>query len=289
MSYKESIDRMKNTIPLMLLISCAQATYGMAEKDDHMKNIYGFADSIGRRPSMEDEMDVHIDSDYSFFAVFDGHNGRSVATIAKTRLRQECKLEDAKTDEEIEFALRNGFLKTNESIEEDKKNVGSTATVAVIKNGKIFVVNAGDSRTVLSTAGKATPLSSDHKPNRLDEMRRILLSGGTVTHICGAWRVQNSLSVSRALGDKSLNPYVIAEPEVTLTPLADTHEFLILACDGVWDVMDDQGAVNEVKRSLAASEDYHNAAQKLVESAYQKGSEDNISIIIVNLKSFIKK
>lgn len=280
---------MKNTIPLILLIVCVHATYGMVQKEDDMRNIYGAADALGCRLSMEDEMDTYIDSDHAFFAVYDGHNGKSVATIAKEKLRQHCKLEQAKTDEEIESALKNGFLMTHESIEEDKKEIGSTATAAVIKNGKIFVANAGDSRTVLSSAGKAMALSKDHKPNREDEMRRILRGGGFVTYLCGAWRVQNSLAVSRALGDKSFHPHVIAEPEITVTPLADEHEFLILACDGVWDVMDNQGAVDTVRRSLTESDDYYTVAKNLVQNAYEMGSEDNISAIIVNLKSFTKK
>ncbi len=113
--------------------------------------------------------------------------------------------------------------------------MGSTATVAVIKNAKIFVANAGDSRAVLCRDGEAIPLSKDHKPSRQMKWQRIIKAFGLCDVVLGD-RVQGVLAVSRALGDKVLNPYVIPEPEITQTRVDPQHEFLILACDGVWDV-----------------------------------------------------
>lgn len=71
----------------------------------------------------------------------------------------------------------------------------------------------GDSRAVLSKGGKAVALSVDHKPNRLDERRRIENAGGVVVW-AGTWRVGGVLAVSRAFGDRMLKQYVVAQPDI---------------------------------------------------------------------------
>ena len=83
-----------------------------------------------------------------------------------------------------------------------------------------MVANVGDSRAVLSKGGKAVPMSVDHKPNRLDERRRIENAGGVVVW-AGTWRVGGVLAVSRAFGDRMLKQYVVALPDIqvrTSTP-----------------------------------------------------------------------
>lgn len=258
---------------------------------DNQKNSYGLVEMIGLRSTMEDETDVQIARRHAFFAVYDGHGGQTVATLAKHALYKKCNLDEAKSDEDIKAALRKGFSTFQAELSDQLEWIGSTATIAVIKNGKIFVANVGDSRTVLSSKSSAIALSQDHKPDREDEEKRIKEAGGSVHNDNGIWRVQGMLSTSRALGDKGLRPYVISDPEITITELNDEHEFLILACDGIWDVMKNEEAVCHVKGILDKYDgDCTRAARSLAHHALNvKGSRDNVSAIVVNLKPFIQK
>jgi serine/threonine protein phosphatase PrpC len=286
---------MKKIFAFITLSAFVHSMSGMSEttleREVRQKaNLYGVVEMLGRRPTMEDAVDVDINADHAFFAVYDGHNGNTVALMAKYNLRRMCQLELAKTDDEIKNALRTGFLKMQNAIGNNVRYIGSTATVAVIKNGKIFLANAGDSRAVLCNAGNPIALSCDHKPERPDEMQRIQQRGGSVVYDGEVWRVGGMLSVSRSLGDKYLYPYVIAEPELMEKELDAQDEFLIMACDGVWDVMKNEDAVQCARGTLTERlHDCTQAATVLALEAFKRGSTDNISAIVVNLKLLSQK
>ncbi|KXG22151.1 probable protein phosphatase 2C 49 [Sorghum bicolor] len=125
-------------------------------------------------------------------------------------------------------------------------HAGSTAVVAVVSPTSVVVANAGDSRAVLSRAGVPVPLSVDHKPDRQDELERIQEAGGRVIYWDGA-RVLGVLAMSRAIGDGYLKPFVTAEPEVAVTERTDDDECLILASDGLWDVVTNEMACDVVR------------------------------------------
>ena len=180
---------------------------------------------------------------------------------------------------------------------------GSTAIVALLRESRgafghfLTVANVGDSRCVLSSAGgRAVELSSDHKCSRPDERRRIEAAGGQVIRD----RLHGVLAVSRAFGDAehkrlrgvemwgrefSADP-LSAEPEIVTRSLerganGAGDEFIILACDGVWDVLSSQQAVNFVRRRLLVHRDVRRAAQELVNKALALASIDNVSVIVV--------
>lgn len=132
---------------------------------------------------------------------------------------------------------------------------GCTAVCALVAGNQLVVANAGDSRCVLSRAGKAVALTEDHKPTNDEEFSRIMKAGGFVAD----GRVNGSLNLSRALGDleykqvSSLPPeeqMVTANPEIRSLRLTDDDEFLILACDGIWDVLTNDDAVAFVRERL---------------------------------------
>jgi protein phosphatase 2C len=126
-------------------------------------------------------------------------------------------------------------------------HVGSTAVVAVLGPRHLVISNCGDSRAVLCRGGAAVPLSADHKPDRPDELARIQAAGGRVIFWDGA-RVFGVLAMSRAIGDSYLKPYVVADPEVRVLERRDGEdEFLILASDGLWDVVSNEVACNVVR------------------------------------------
>jgi len=198
---------------------------------------------------------------------------------------------------------------------------GSTAISVLVVNRTVYVANLGDSRAVLCSGGKAIELSSDHKPSRPDERSRIESLGGRIVHY-GTWRVQGVLAVTRAFGDRRLKQYVSAEPEVRTWALGEEDEFIILASDGVWDVLSSQAAVDIVRQvmdderngngngdgdgdagyghsgkestcrsRLIGSSTHGNhqlkeAAKKLTNMAYAYHSMDNITSLVIDLRPY---
>ncbi|KAL4450727.1 hypothetical protein ABPG77_001083 [Micractinium sp. CCAP 211/92] len=176
-------------------------------------------------------------------------------------------------------------------------SAGCTAVCAVVRGGELFVANAGDSRCVLSRAGRAVAMTQDHKPMDTDEYARIMKAGGFVAD----GRVNGSLNLSRALGDleykqtKELGPeeqMVTALPEIRRETLQPGDEFLILACDGIWDVLTNQEAVDFVRERLAAGMSPRQVAEEMCDHCLApdtggcgKGC-DNMSVVVVQLKDF---
>ena len=242
---------------------------------------YGEYGIQGKRPTMEDACCVNELDVYSFYGLFDGHGGDKVSNFVSKNLLKNIKSDNWNLD--IKNAIANGFAKTDEQLGDYAKSQGSTAVTAFIKDKKIITAHVGDSRAVLCRGEIAVPLTVDHKPNRSDEKERIENLGGFIMFF-GCWRVQGSLAVSRALGDKQLRPYVISVPEINEFEILPEDQFLILACDGVWDVLTDQEAADIVNNSLSNNKDFNLAAQSLVEAAYNAGSTDNISAVIISLR-----
>ena len=170
--------------------------------------------------------------------------------------------------------------------------------VALIADGQLIVANAGDSRCVLCRSGEASALSRDHKPTDPDEHARIAAAGGFVTE----GRVNGSLNLSRALGDMEYKQRrdlpaeaqaVTALPEILATEIHDCDEFIILACDGIWDVMTNQEAVDFVRERIGKL-----PLQKICEeicdfclapdtAGVGKGC-DNMTVMVVSLKAPVR-
>jgi protein phosphatase 1G len=145
------------------------------------------------------------------------------------------------------------------ALDEHPVRCGCTAVAALIVGNKVVCANAGDSRCVLSRKGMAVPLSYDHKPNDQGETDRIVAAGGFITAANGHFRVNGNLNLSRSLGDlkykqnKALpqeRQMITASPDFVTETLQMGDEFIIMACDGVWDVLSNQDAVDFVRTRL---------------------------------------
>ncbi|XP_075508183.1 putative protein phosphatase 2C 8 [Primulina tabacum] len=264
---------------------------------------FGHVSVMGRRRVMEDSVavvpPVRFAGEYYFFAVYDGHGGAEVAKSCCERLHifLEKHVEKARKsplEEEFDWekVMAGCFRSMDEEFsgEENAAEMGSTALVVLVGKEEVVVANCGDSRAVLSRGGAAVPLSRDHKPDRPDEKQRIEAAGGNILNWNG-WRVQGVLATSRSLGDYSLKKYVISEPEVMVAKRTESDDFLIIATDGLWDVLCNRIACQVVKNCLRGRiEPRHDrtgaseAAAALVELAISRGSRDNISVIVVQLK-----
>jgi serine/threonine protein phosphatase PrpC len=223
-------------------------------------------------------------------------NGGMLRADGAGRLRHAASIEGLPcTTETVEAALTKAFHLTDEEFGEmggyeHLALVGTTAVVALIGGRMIYVANCGDSRAVLCRDGQAIPLSDDHKAAREDETARVEAAGGQILFWNGV-RVMGLLAVSRAIGDHSLRPYVIAEPEVTIVNRYPDDEVLIMASDGLWDVMSNQEACNLAKKCLLRARQRgstrHSAAKVaatvLTRAAVDRGSRDNVTVVIVDL------
>jgi protein phosphatase 2C family protein 2/3 len=152
-------------------------------------------------------------------------------------------LTDTGTKQLAKIAKKNGTIGPGIQVNEKELcfQAGCTATVALITQTEIYVANSGDTRAVLSSKGKAKDLSHDHKPDLITEKRRVERAGGFVEE----GRVNGIIAISRAIGDmeyknRSLKPednMVSVVPEVIVEPIKPEHDFLMIACDGIWDCM----------------------------------------------------
>ncbi|BES96085.1 unnamed protein product [Nesidiocoris tenuis] len=262
----------------------------------------GVSSMQGWRVSMEDAHAVHLempgDQSAAFFAVYDGHGGPSVAEFAGAHLDRFITSQESYKNGNIVAAIERAFMDVDSKMREDKSIVeemsGSTANVVLIKNRFIYCGNAGDSRAIAFVAGETIPLSTDHKPNNPQEFRRINDAGGWVD----ANRVNGNLAVSRALGDFPFKaaPHkpqdeqqVTAFPDVRKDALTDQWQFIVLACDGIWDVMSSNEVGDFVKTRLSAGERPDSICEELMThclapdvSGSQAGC-DNMTVIIVEL------
>ncbi|KAH7358933.1 protein phosphatase 2C [Plectosphaerella cucumerina] len=274
--------------------------------DDRL--LYGVSAMQGWRISMEDAHSTILDllagspeakdhaSKLSFFGVYDGHGGDKVALFSGENLHQIVRKQDAFKKGNYEQALKDGFLATDRAILNDPRYEeevsGCTACVGLINDEKIYIANAGDSRSVLGIKGRAKPLSQDHKPQLEAEKSRITAAGGFVDF----GRVNGNLALSRAIGDfefkksAELAPeaqIVTAFPDVEIHELTDDDEFLVVACDGIWDCQSSQAVVEFVRRGIAAKQDLDKICENMMDNCLASNSEtggvgcDNMTMIII--------
>lgn len=274
---------------------------------------HGAASVAGRRREMEDAVSVREafaagEGRCDFYGVFDGHGCSHVAEACRDRMHDLLadELADGPGDDaaawtgamERAFARMDGEVSSSSSATAPAPSascrcdahkcdhVGSTAVVAVVEDRRVVVSSVGDSRAVLCRAGgQAVPLTSDHKPDRPDELARIEAAGGRVIFWEGA-RVLGVLAMSRAIGDGYLKPYVSAVPEVAVVERAEEDECLILASDGLWDVVSNDAACEVARACLRRGRDKWclEAATLLTKLALARRSADNVSVVVVDLR-----
>jgi len=190
----------------------------------------GYADTLGKRVSMEDELIIfgHFRGEAleDFVGIYDGHGGNDAALFASQTLHEVLAellpanaTYSSETNTTTALYLKEAFLKTNERMKEANIRGGTTALVALVLGEHLYIANAGDCRAVLFREGKIIRCSTDHKPSLPEEEKRIVSLGGHITTTIDRTgnitsRVCGVLAVSRALGDFSLNPFVSAEPDV---------------------------------------------------------------------------
>ncbi|KAI4379861.1 hypothetical protein MLD38_006105 [Melastoma candidum] len=171
---------------------------------------------------------------------------------------------------------------------------GCTACVAVVRNNRLVVANAGDSRCVISRKGQAYNLSRDHKPDLDAERERILKAGGFIH----AGRVNGSLNLTRAIGDMEFKQnkflpaekqIVTANPDINILELCEDDDFIVLACDGVWDCMSSQQLVDFIHDQLKEETKLSVICERVLDRCLAPSTAsgegcDNMTMILVQFK-----
>ncbi|CAG8503923.1 10842_t:CDS:2 [Ambispora gerdemannii] len=265
------------------------------------------------RRTMEDAHSFFYDfagvEGQGFFAIFDGHAGKQAAEWCGSHFHETFQqVLQKNTHRSIPEVFHLAFLEADKELNQSAgKHSGCTAIAAFLRteeikdsevtNGKentpqattaseiveskkkskrvLYTANVGDARAVLCRDGKAIRLSYDHKGSDAQEAKRITDAGGFVMNN----RVNGVLAVTRSLGDSSMKEFVVGNPYTTETILTEKDPFLILACDGLWDVCEDQDAVDLIKGFT----DPQIASKNLLDHALQNFSTDNLSVMVVRL------
>ncbi|XP_058129590.1 uncharacterized protein LOC131272004 [Anopheles coustani] len=290
--------------------------------------------SIGGRKYQEDYFSVAYQQtendqnlEYAFFGIYDGHGGAEASLFAKEHLMNTIVSQKqfwSENDEDVLKSIREGYIQTHYSMwrEQDKwpktssglpSTAGTTASIAFIRRGKIYIGHVGDSGIVLGYQkdkespheddGRwvASPLTEDHKPESYAEKMRIMSCGGKVVTKSGVPRVVWNrprighkgpvrrstpideipfLAVARSLGD--LWSYNSAVDEFIVSPMPDVSVIeidpkkfrcLIFGTDGLWNVISPKSAVEIVR----------NTEMENIRIALEGGSEwKNPSKLLVN-------
>lgn len=255
----------------------------------------------GKREANEDQH-VHLiningdNKDFNninFMAVFDGHGGKAVSKYLKENLPQFFTNKfnrDIYSKPEIASKY---FIKVFDLLQTKMKDdhpraihrCGSTACVNIHykddnNKDRLWVLNVGDSRAIkCNKLNIAEQLTQDHKPNSPEEKNRIEQLGGKIEFDGVDWRIKD-LSLSRAFGDLDCTPYVSHLPQIYKYKISQNDKFMIVACDGLWDVLSNQDAVDYINTLLTTKKFKGNYAKELAELAYKKGSLDNITTLV---------
>ncbi|KAM3141727.1 hypothetical protein pb186bvf_006049 [Paramecium bursaria] len=241
----------------------------------------------------------------SFFAVYDGHGGPQCADYMRDNLHQFI-VKDENFPQNPKQAIERGFIKAEKAylaIADQKvlDKSGCCAVVALIIDTICYIANVGDSRAILSQYGKGKTITIDHKPNQSDEQTRIIKNGGEIyqtsipqmngENLLGPHRVlPGRLAVSRTFGDAEAKltkyggmPNVIsAEPDIFSFNITD-QDFLILACDGIFDKMSTEEVIQTAWQVQA--QNVHQFSGKAVEhimrTSLMRKTFDNITVVLL--------
>ncbi|KAK2879680.1 protein phosphatase 1E [Channa argus] len=238
-------------------------------------------------PDFNTLFNIQDQEEQAFFAVFDGHGGVDAAIYAANHLHVNLVRQESFRQDPVD-ALCRAFKLTDECFvrKASRENLrcGTTGVVTFLRGRTLYVAWLGDSQVILVRRGQVVELMKPHKPDREDEKQRIEALGGCVIWF-GTWRVNGSLSVSRAIGDSEHKPYICGDADHSIIPLDGSEDYLILACDGFWDTVSPDEAVRVVSDHLQENAgDTSMVAHKLVASARDAGSSDNITVIVVFLR-----
>jgi len=300
MSFRESVQQSR--VASDAVIEPSSPVYKWLQKSKLNSNnadvpserfISGLCLDTGRRNEMQDVICIRgnfqDNPNQDFFALFDGHGGREPATYCAQRLPVLVSEILTKHPGDPGNALKEAFHRCNKEMEAWATMSGTTAVVALLIDNQRYIANLGDSKAVICQQGSVSFSTKDHKATDPDEIGRIQELGGQVVD----GRVNGQLSITRALGDSNLSPFVIPTPDIYEQVASKYDEFMVLASDGVWDVLSPEDIVRMIvqhqKRNSIKEPDALEAkmlAEMIKNVAYDKGSKDNMAVVVILFNGF---
>ncbi|KAK8837741.1 hypothetical protein M9Y10_036276 [Tritrichomonas musculus] len=240
----------------------------------------GFSEILGLRSSMEDSIIVR--DDLNLYAVCDGHGGPDTAKFVAIQLadfvEKTVRTKAYSFNKAKEFIL-NIFNQTEKVLQKQNLPDGSTICLSFIcDNKKIVTAHLGDARAlIIRSDGKSRELTRDHKPGMRSEFDRI---HNEFARLAKDERVDGLLAVARSMGDFRVKG-VGREPEVNEFDIDQNDKFLVIGCDGVFDVLSNDDVASVAFNASSPTE----AAFNIRNAAFGSSSSDNISVIVVDLNS----
>jgi serine/threonine protein phosphatase PrpC len=261
-------------------------------------NIY-YTSVKGRRENNEDKHTIILNINkisnklnaINLFGIYDGHGGSLVSEYLAENIPSYYCFSDLETPFNKEY-----HYKTFETIQKKLLqtdfgySMGSTCLLNIMYKYKneihMNIVNIGDSRlTIVYKNGKASQITTDHKPDDINEQERIEKLGGEIyidsEQVC---RI-GDLSLSRAFGDGDNAPYISQKPDVYYKKISSLTKYIVMGCDGLWDVInnDELFEILENFKKNNETKTEINLASKLATECLNRGCSDNISIIIMEI------
>jgi len=237
----------------------------------------------GERDYNEDRYIINENGGETFLGIFDGHGGDFVSNFLEKNILKY--FENNFDNKQVRTVVQKMQQKLKK--EKEARECGSTLLVCRLNNKNVQVVNVGDSRAIMKYDGKVYQLNTEHKPTNEEEKVRITLSGGELEYDeeDEIYRI-NGYALSRSLGDTNYD-IISQKPEIRNFKKSSKIEYILLASDGLWDVMTNQDVENFLKnkitkkipdKSLSKTKD--NLAFQLSSHAHKLGSMDNITILL---------
>lgn len=281
-------------------ISYAYIDYPNLEHRQEMEDFHCIKQALGKRPNL------------SYFAIFDGHGGKDVASFLSINLHHFLideinNINFGTNDEEnisnIIESIKSAFMKIDQNIlanENFTNDVGSTATLIFIyynnlnenilnnnDNGNknvertMICANIGDSNGYLITKSNISQITKPHKCEDTSEVQRIKGTGGIVFQ----GRIFGKLILTRTLGDKEMKKYgVIPVPDFYTKKIEKDDLFVIIASDGIWDVINEEELYKMGNEKELSSEIF---SKKIMDLAKERDTRDNSSCIVIKLNKNI--
>ncbi|XP_023243431.1 probable serine/threonine-protein kinase DDB_G0282963 [Centruroides sculpturatus] len=223
---------------------------------------------------------------HSYYAIFDGHAGVEAASYCAAHLHWNIVNHPAFLTD-TEKAISEAITLTDKTFLERSYREGikggSTALCCLIREKTLYIAWVGDSQAVLVKKGVPNIIGLPHKPDREEERCRVKELGGCVLFM-DTWRVDGTLSVSRAVGDLEHKPHISSEADICKITLDGAEDYLVLACDGLWDKLSPSDLGLLVYQHITEGKSVERIAPELVQISKELGSQDNITAIVIFMK-----
>lgn len=254
-----------------------------------MDFILSTAMTQGYRPYMEDTLIVHFANGATKSAhIFDGHGGGEVSLMCRDSV-QEIFEREHKQNPDMNYCIRKTYAELDQMALKFRENVGSTGLSIFFDKNNIWFANCGDSETIVISKNSHRLMTQRHKVE--DEQERLRKTDAQLTNDDGCLRINRMVNIGRSIGDHHLKKYVIADPYVTSIKNTKYIEFIFAASDGVWDVFSYSTMEMQIKMTFNYLQETNPSASEkeildmtcveLIKSTLNKGSTDNISLILM--------